>query len=352
LISYKEISGEQQIMNITVQQGLLVSVIVPVKNGEGTLEACLRSIHRSYYTNYEILVVNDHSTDGSTGIAQRNNCRLLDLTEGQGANAARNYGASQAHGEIFLFVDADIIVGRETVLEIVESLKYGDVDAVVGIYTAKHRHESFVSQYKNLWVRYSYMKSSPAIDWLFGSISGIKRRAFEQLGGFNTGLLARHGHDDIEFGKRFSQARLSIMLNMDIEVEHLKQYTFLSFVRNQFHRSVGFAQLATSLGETGASLRRGFVNVPAAFVLSTFVAVALLCAVVLDLAGVIPRLWSSVIAGMYLLLNIRFLNYLEQVRGLFAMVVMVPFLFIDHLICFAGSVVGVLRGIMNRSNPS
>lgn len=339
-------------MNITTPQRLLVSVIIPVKNGGATLGACLRSLQRSYYTNYEILVVNDHSTDGSADIALKNNCRLLELTEGNGANAARNYGATQARGEIFLFLDADIVVGRETVLDIVESLNEGGIDAVVGIYTAKHRHESFVSQYKNLWVRYSYMKSSPAIDWLFGSVSGIRRAAFRQLGGFDTDLLSRHGHDDIELGKRFSQAHLSIMLNMDIEVEHLKQYSLASFIRNQFHRSLGFSELATKLGETRASVTRGFVNVPASFVLSTFVAIAILIAAVLDVAGLIPRWTTILLLVFYFLLNIRFLNYLEQVRGLFAMVVMIPFLFLDHIICFAGSVVGVLFGITKKGKRS
>ncbi len=335
-------------MNVVVPEGPLVSIIIPVRNGSTTLDACLRSIHRSYYTNYEILVVNDHSTDGSEQAASRNACRLLNLTGGQGANAARNYGASQARGDILLFLDADIIIGRETILDIVESLKQEDVDAVVGIYTAKHRHESFVSQYKNLWVRYSYMKSPPAIDWLFGSVSGIRRRAFEELGGFDADLLARHGHDDIELGKRFSGASLSIILNMDIEVEHLKQYTFGSFVRNEFHRSTGFAQLATKLGETGDSIRRGFANVSASFVLSTMVSVVLLALAILHGAGVVPRWPLYGAAGLYLLLNIRFLNYLEQVRGLFAMMVMIPFLFLDHLICFVGSAVGIFRGLVKK----
>lgn len=335
-------------MNVVIPQGPLVSVVIPVRNGHSTLDACIRAIQRSYYTNYEILVINDHSTDGSENAAQRNNSRVLNMTDGHGANAARNFGASQARGDILLFLDADIIIGRETILDVVETLKQEDVDAVVGIYTAKHRHESFVSQYKNLWVRYSYMKSPPAIDWLFGSVSGIRRKAFEQLGGFKTDLLARHGHDDIELGKRFSVAHLSIILNMDIEVEHLKQYTFSSFICNEYHRSLGFAQLATALGETGVSLRRGFANVPASFVASTLVAVLLVALLILDATGILPRWTLYGTAVLYLLLNIRFLNYLEQVRGLFAMIVMIPFLFLDHCVCFVWSVFGIIRGILKH----
>jgi GT2 family glycosyltransferase len=197
-------------------------------------------------------------------------------------------------------------------------------------------------------VRYSYIKSTPAIDWLFGAISGIKRPAFEKMGGFNVALMAHHGHDDIELGKRFVQSKLSIVLNMDIEVEHLKHYTVWSFIKNEWHRSMGFAELAMRFGETTKSVTSGFVNVYPSFILSTLFAFPLVGLCVAAALCVIPSWFAWSALGLYLLLNIRFLNYLEQVRGLFAMLVMVPFLFIDHLVCMAGSIAGILKGLVNK----
>ncbi len=330
----------------------LVSIVIPVRNGHETLGACLWSIRRSSYRNVEVFVVDDHSTDDSVGIAEGYHCKVMGTGEGSGANHARNLGARSAKGEIIIFIDADIMVRRDTILEIVETLGNEGVDAVVGIYTARHRHESFVSQYKNLWIRYSYIKSPPTIDWLFGSISGIKRAAFEKLGGFNVELLARHGHDDIELGKRLFRADLNIVLNMDLEVEHLKRYTIASFARNEFDRSMGFAQLAFQFGETASSVRRGFVNVYPSFIISTVLAVALLIIGAADLFGAVPGWWLTAAAGAYLALNIRFLNYLEQVRGLFAMLVMIPFLYLDHLICFAGSLIGTLGSLLFSQRPA
>jgi glycosyltransferase involved in cell wall biosynthesis len=328
----------------------LVSIVIPVKNGAATLEACLRSIKRSYYKNIEVVVVDDHSSDGTVQIAKQFNTTVLEVENGRGANNARNVGAANAKGDILVFIDSDVVVARETFLGIVESLESGGNDAVVGLYTARHRHEHFVSQYKNLWVRYSYIKSPPAIDWLFGAISGIKREAFEKLGGFNVELLAQHGHDDVELGKRFARANLSITLNMDIEVEHLKNYTLRSFIKNEYHRSVGFVELAMRFGEVSRSVRKGFVNVYPMFVLSTLVPVVVVALLFAGFEGWIsnwPLALGAVIA-LYLLMNIRFLNYLEQVRGLFAMVAMIPFLFIDHVVCLIGSGVGMLRGLMKR----
>jgi glycosyltransferase involved in cell wall biosynthesis len=328
----------------------LVSVIIPVKNGAATLANCLRAVRRSYYKNFEIIVVDDHSTDGSGDIARSYKCTVIKVDDGGGANNARNIGSMQAKGDILMFVDADIVIERETMLGIVETLEENYSDAVVGIYTAKHRHESFVSQYKNLWVRYSYIKSPPAIDWLFGSISGIKKNSFEKLGGFNVELLAKHGHDDIELGKRAAQAELNIVLNMDIEVEHLKRYTILSFIKNEFHRSMGFAALAMQFKETTQSVRKGFVNVYPEFVISTLFSFVLAAIIISSFSGLLNNWWAIGAAAFYFILNIRFLNYLEQVRGLFAMIVMIPFLFLDHIVCFVGSVIGSIKGLLKIKN--
>jgi glycosyltransferase involved in cell wall biosynthesis len=335
-------------MTIGADHTPLVSVVIPVRNGAATLDSCLYSVRRSTYRNIEIIVVNDHSTDETAGVVKKHGIRLIDATEGSGGNYARNLGAQNARGEMLIFMDADIVIRRETILTIVERLQEGGIDAVVGLYTARHRHETFVSQYKNLWVRYSYLKSPPSIDWLFGAISGIRKDSFDRLGGFDVSLANKQGTEDIELGKRFSRAKMNVVLDIDIEVEHLKNYTFRSFVRNEFTRSVGFAELATKLGETAQSVGRGFANVYPSFVLSTLVSILLLGTLVLTSVEFFPVWSAAAVGGLYILLNIRFLNYLEQVRGLFAMMAMVPILFVDHVVCLAGSVVGILKGVLGR----
>jgi glycosyltransferase involved in cell wall biosynthesis len=335
-------------MNITSDYNPLVSIVIPVKNGNQTIGSCLWSIKRSYYKNYEIVVVDDHSTDDTIEIAKQHPCTILEAKEGRGANYARNFGANHSNGDIIVFIDADVVIRRETLLSVVESLEEGGADAVVGVYTAKHRHERYVSQYKNLWVRYSYIKSPPAIDWLFGAISGIRREAFKRIGGFNIDLNNQQGVEDIELGKRFSQANMNVVLNMDIEVEHLKNYTVRSFVKNEFTRSMGFAELATSLGETAHSVKAGFANIYPAFVISTFFSVIIITACLAVFIGWISSWYLLVSLGVYFLLNIQFLNYLEQVRGIFAMIAMIPFLFLDHIVCFIGSVAGTIKGLSKK----
>lgn len=89
----------------------LISVIVPVHNGQGYLKNCIDSIEAQSYDNVEILVVNDGSTDQTAAICeslkeQYGNVQVFTLQD-VGVSAARNYALLRARGEYITFVDAD-----------------------------------------------------------------------------------------------------------------------------------------------------------------------------------------------------------------------------------------------------
>src|SRR5207237_920133 len=84
-----------------------VSIIVCSYNGAKTLAACLESLGRIDYPNYEVILVDDGSTDNTREIAARfANVRYLHQTN-HGLSHARNHGASIAKGEIFAYTDSD-----------------------------------------------------------------------------------------------------------------------------------------------------------------------------------------------------------------------------------------------------
>ena len=89
----------------------LISVIVPVYNGQDYLENCIRTIEDQTYGNLEIIIVNDGSTDGTAAVCDRlkadyGNVHVLTLGNG-GVSAARNAGVDAAKGVYITFVDAD-----------------------------------------------------------------------------------------------------------------------------------------------------------------------------------------------------------------------------------------------------
>lgn len=89
----------------------LVSVIVPVYNGQDYLEKCIESIENQTYGNLEIIIVNDGSKDGTASVCDRlriryDNIRVLALQD-EGVSAARNAGVRAAAGKLIAFADAD-----------------------------------------------------------------------------------------------------------------------------------------------------------------------------------------------------------------------------------------------------
>jgi len=87
------------------------SFIVPIYNGEKYIDRCLNSILKQDYDNYEIIIVNDGSTDYSLEILNkyREKYKQIKLytTENSGISITRNYGITKATGEYFIFVDID-----------------------------------------------------------------------------------------------------------------------------------------------------------------------------------------------------------------------------------------------------
>lgn len=89
----------------------LISVIVPVHNGQAYLANCIRSIKEQTYPRVEIIIVNDGSTDKTGSVCERlaqvyDNIRVLTMPD-KGVSAARNRGIDEASGELITFVDAD-----------------------------------------------------------------------------------------------------------------------------------------------------------------------------------------------------------------------------------------------------
>src|ERR1700740_836489 len=95
-----------------------VSVVIPVYNGSAFLGQCLEAVFRSDFSSFEVIVIDDHSTDGSAASARRVPCTVLESAGNMGPAAARNTGAGEARGRIFFFLDADILVEPDTLSKI------------------------------------------------------------------------------------------------------------------------------------------------------------------------------------------------------------------------------------------
>lgn len=90
----------------------LVSIVTPVHNSEAFIEGCIRSVLTQTYENWEHILVDDCSTDNSTGIVRKfaekhSRIKLIELEVNSGAGIARNKAIEAAKGKYIAFLDSD-----------------------------------------------------------------------------------------------------------------------------------------------------------------------------------------------------------------------------------------------------
>lgn len=113
-----------------------VSIIVPVYNVVNYLDECIRSILDQSFTDFELILVDDGSTDGSCELCDQwgvKDKRVVVVHQGnRGVSSARNEGIKQANGTYISFVDSDDWVGKDYLLHLVSGLEDADL-AVSGL---------------------------------------------------------------------------------------------------------------------------------------------------------------------------------------------------------------------------
>lgn len=108
------------------------SLILPVYNVEKYVKRCVNSLLRQEYTDYEIILVDDGSTDSSGSIcdklADKNNNIFAYHKENGGLSDARNYGMDRAKGNYILFIDSDDWVDEKLLISLHNHLNKSNVD--------------------------------------------------------------------------------------------------------------------------------------------------------------------------------------------------------------------------------
>lgn len=117
-----------------------ISVIIPVYNGISWLECCVRSVLAQTWTDLEVLILDDSSTDGTGQLARQlaeedGRIRVISR-EKRGVSSARNQGIEESRGEYVTFVDADDRIDRKMLEVLHEVLKKAGCDLALCGYRA------------------------------------------------------------------------------------------------------------------------------------------------------------------------------------------------------------------------
>lgn len=215
------------------------SIVIPVYNRPDEIEELLESLTRQTYTGFEIIVVEDGSSDRCLHVVEKYH-RHLDITyfykENSGQGFSRNYGFERANGDYFVVFDSDCLVPPHYLETVNNRLNSRRLDAYGG---PDRAHEDFSTIQKAI----SYAMTSPLTT---GGIRGRKRYAgtfhprsfnmgisrevYEKTGGYR---ITRMG-EDIEFSIRIIKSGFHTGLIEDAYVYHKRRTSLTQFFK-QLH---------------------------------------------------------------------------------------------------------------------
>lgn len=210
-----------------------VSVVIANYNGERTLELCLRSLRNLNYPHYEVILVDDGSTDQSREIAQNYpDIRLIEHGVNKGLSVARNTGINAATGQIVAFTDSDCRADEDWLYYLIGDLLQSKFAGVGG-------HNLLPPD--DSWVAASVMASpgGPAhvmlTDRLAEHIPGCNmafyKWALDDIGGFDP--IFRKAGDDVDVCWRLQQQGYEIGFSPGGFVWHYRRSTVKDYLKQQ-----------------------------------------------------------------------------------------------------------------------
>lgn len=218
----------------------VISIIIPAHNEEATLEECLASLKQLNYLdeNLEIIVINDGSTDATGDIISRYEQPLYLVrlqTTGVGPSQARNMAMRGAKGEYVAFTDADCVVDREWLNELLRGFVEEEVAGVGGSQAVAPGSAPFEKKVHRFLASMhfvsEYMKRGDKVRLVsdFASCNAIyRKKAIEEVNGFDEGLWPG---EDVDINYRLTRRGYKLAYNPEAVVQHHRPTTAKDFYR-------------------------------------------------------------------------------------------------------------------------
>jgi len=209
-----------------------VSVVVCAYNAETTMHACLASLQQLRYPAYEVVVVNDGSTDRTGEIAEQYEGVRVIHQVNKGLSAARNVGIASSRGDVVVFTDSDCIVDPDWLYYLVVTFLASGLPAVGGPNLAPPE-DSFVA---------SCVAASPGgpqhvlldddhAEHIPGCNMAFRRDVLEEIGGFDP--IFRAAGDDVDLCWRLQDHGYRIGFSPAAMVWHFRRNTVKAYIGQQ-----------------------------------------------------------------------------------------------------------------------
>ncbi|MHB9111235.1 MAG: glycosyltransferase family 2 protein [Thermoleophilia bacterium] len=324
-----------------------VSVIIPLYNAADMITLVLEALYRSTSKDFEIVIVNDCSTDNSLEVLKdlikKYPFRLIDFPENRGVSKARNAGAAAARGEIILFIDADCIVLPDTIERAVKALRKGESICVGGTYTREPWDKDFFSIFQSLYIHHVETKVEHP-DYIATHCMAIWKKTYDEFGGFKEDYFIGHAAsvEDVELSHRLIKAGYQLSRPSDIQVQHIFRFGLRKSVKNAIKKSKYWTMYSLHnrdvMKDSGAASYELKVNVGTQMINLGLAVIAIATRSWYPLVG------AAFLYGVNTAISLRLLKLIKEDKGwLFLLKAMGYYQFVYPYIVACGSFMGILK---------
>lgn len=209
------------------------SVVIPTYNRLPYLKKCISSILESDFANYEIIVVNDGSSDGTReyldGLS-KDKIRVFHHEQNTGVSQARNTGIRLAKHDLVAFTDDDCLVSKEWITNLINSFTDSKTGFAIGqtFYVQKDYRGYFPER----------LVSNLNAKWPMGCNIAFRKGVFQKIG-FWDGNFDKYSNEDTEIALRAIKAGFTLIRCPDAIVRHQAiNWTVRSLLRSARNASV------------------------------------------------------------------------------------------------------------------
>lgn len=326
----------------------LLSIVIPVRNAESTLQPCLEALASLRENNIEIIVVDDASDDLTPHIAEKFRYTVIRLDRQSGPAVARNRGARAARGDIILFIDSDVIISQKAVDHILEDFSSdSELAAVVGMLDKETPYKNISSQFYNLRKHYDYSLIDGNLSTLYTTASAVRKDIFHLVGGFNENYTTP-SVEDTDLGKRLYKLGYKIKLDKNVRVVHLKHFGLESLLKSDYMRTNHHIKLLMRerlANDIVKEKRFASFRIGSLFNAIISPIIVLACILSFFTPWALAALFLSVC--IFILSNLNFLKFVGGVVGWKKNIFMPLVILMDSLAAIAGisaGIVSYLRG--------
>lgn len=213
-----------------------VSVVIPAMNAEKSIGKCLDSLEGQSFRDFEVIVVDDGSSDRTIEVANSYPRARVLKQEHAGPAVARNGGAMAAKGGIVVFTDSDCVPDRKWLEEMVRPFEGKEIAGVQGRYRTRQR--SLVARLIQLEIEKSYekMAKQELIDFMSTYSAAYRKSVFVEMKGFDTSFPIASGEDtDLSF--RVNEAGYSMVFRPEAVVFHSHPESLWKYLKVKFSRA-------------------------------------------------------------------------------------------------------------------